>query len=72
MENGRYEKFKLRNKWLIKGVRTALNVYFIALSIICLIKIVYFMRQPLRFSYKSYLNYPFYEVEVYRDPTRHF
>ena len=30
MENGRYEKFKLRNKWLIKGLRTALNVYFIA------------------------------------------
>lgn len=72
MEKSRYEQFKLRNKWLIKGVRTALNVFFIAMSIICLIKLVNFMRQPPRFSYKSYLNYPFYEVEVYRDPTRHF
>ncbi len=72
MENGRYEIFKLRNKWLFKRVRTALNVYFIALSIIYLVKLVYFMWQPPRFSYKSYLNYPFYEVEVYRDPTRNF
>lgn len=72
MEKSRYEQFKLRNKWLFKGVKTALNFIFIALSIIYLVKLVYFMRQPLRFSYKSYLNYPFYEVEVYRDPGRHF
>ena len=72
MENGRYEKFKLRNKWLFKGVKTALNFIFIALSIIYLVKLVYFMRQPPRFTYKSYLNYPGYEVEVYRDPRRHF
>lgn len=72
MEDSRYEKFKLRNKWLFKGVRTALNVYFITLTIIYLVKLVYFMWQPPKFSYKCYLNYPLYEVEVYKDPGRYF
>ncbi|PVY95704.1 hypothetical protein C7381_101230 [Ezakiella coagulans] len=72
MESNSFEKLKMRNEWLFRDAKKGLNIIYILLSLFYLAKLVYFLWQPLRFSYKSYLNYPFYEVEVYRDPTRHF
>lgn len=72
MESNSFEKLKMRNEWLFRDAKKGLNIIYILLSLFYLAKLVYFLWLPPKFSYKCYLNYPVYEVEVYKDTGRHF